>query len=295
MQAWVKAVRVKFLTASIVAVTAGLSISVKRTGLFDPITATATYLGVIALHASVDLLNDYFDYKSGIDLVTTRTPLSGGTGVLPEGLLSPKSVYKAGLFSLGLGSLIGIYLAITKGIIILVILAFAAVSVYFYSTKLVNWGLGEFFLALKGTLIVLGTYFVQTRTLAFEALYVGVILGTLSASVLFINQFPDHDADKSKGRYNLVVRLGRAQAAKLHWLFHLLAYVLIISGAALGIIPVLSLLALATIPMTIKVASRIRQNYDKPMQLVPYMAATSKAARLIGILVIIAYITPFTT
>ncbi|GBL41598.1 hypothetical protein EMGBD3_09660 [Nitrosarchaeum sp.] len=51
----------------------------------DPLAAVLTFAGVISLHASVDLLNDYWDYKRGIDTITKRTKMSGGTGVLPEG------------------------------------------------------------------------------------------------------------------------------------------------------------------------------------------------------------------
>ena len=92
LKIWLQIIRLKFLSASIIAVTAGLTISYGRFGLINPFLAALTYLGVISLHISVDLLNDYFDYLSGIDLITTRTPFSGGTGVLPAGLLAPLSV-----------------------------------------------------------------------------------------------------------------------------------------------------------------------------------------------------------
>ena len=95
-----------------------------------------TFAGVISLHASVDLLNDYWDFKRGIDTKTKRTKMSGGTGVLPEGLLKPKSVYIVGIAFLILGAIIGIYFVIIFGITIGLILGFAILSVIFILPRL---------------------------------------------------------------------------------------------------------------------------------------------------------------
>ena len=126
--------------------------------------------------------------------------MSGGTGVLPEGLLSPSSVYRAGIAFLIIGTIIGSYFVITDGITIAVILGFAIISIYFYSTKIVDSGLGEFFVALKGSMIVIGASFIQSGQITTESILGGIIIGILSSLVLFITSFPDHDADKSKGR-----------------------------------------------------------------------------------------------
>ena len=292
LKVWLRIVRLKFLSASIIAVTSGLTISYGRFGLINPFLAALTYLGVISLHISVDLLNDYFDYKSGIDLITTRTPFSGGTGVLPAGLLAPLSVYKAGIFFLVGGIIIGLYLTLTQSFLILPILAFAAISTYFYSTRLIAWGVGELLLVFKGAFIVLGAYLVQTIRLDFEPFYVGLIFGTLSTSVLFINEFPDYDADKAKGRKNIVVRLGKQRAAAFHKFFHIVSYSMIILGVALKIIPVLALLSLLILPLIVRVAKGLKENYGNSNKLIPHMAITSHIARLIGIIIMISYLFP---
>ena len=176
--------------------------------------AILTFAGVMALHASVDLLNDYWDFKRGIDTQTTRTKMSGGTGVLPEGLLKPSSVYRAGVLFLIIGSLIGSYFVITNGILIAIILGFAILSIYFYSTKIVDSGLGEFFVAVKGSMIVIGAFFIQSgRSKLLNLFLAGIVIGTLSSLVLFIVSFPDHDADKSKGRKTLVIVIGKEKAS----------------------------------------------------------------------------------
>ncbi len=76
---WLRAIRVRFLLASVIAVSLGLSIAWWQNQPIDIFHAFLTYVGVISLHASVDLLNDYWDYKRGIDTQTKRTKYSGGT------------------------------------------------------------------------------------------------------------------------------------------------------------------------------------------------------------------------
>ena len=152
---WLRAIRIRFLLASVVAVSAGLAITWWQTSSITIFDAILTMCGVLALHASVDLLNDYWDFKRGIDTTTQRTKMSGGSGVLPDGLLKPTQVYAAGIIFLVIGASIGAYFVATDGIIIGIILAFAVISIYFYSTKLVNWGLAEVFVTIKGSMICL--------------------------------------------------------------------------------------------------------------------------------------------
>ena len=206
---WLRVIRVRFLLASVVAVSAGLAITWWQTGNITLFDAVLTMAGVLCLHASVDLLNDYWDFKRGIDTTTQRTKMSGGSGVLPDGLLKPAQVYLAGIIFLIIGASIGVYFVATDGVIIGIILSFAVISIYFYSTKLVNWGLAEVFVTIKGTMIVVGTYFVQTQQITEPVVLCGIIVGVLSSLVLFITSFPDYDADKAKGRKTLVISLGK--------------------------------------------------------------------------------------
>jgi len=85
---WLRIIRIKFLLASVIGITVGILFSFYSFQEFNLLSAILTYIGVIFLHASVDILNDYWDYKRGIDTITKRTKYSGGTGVLPEKKLS---------------------------------------------------------------------------------------------------------------------------------------------------------------------------------------------------------------
>ena len=287
---WLRAIRIRFLLASVMAVSNGLAIAYWKTGTIDPISAILTYIGVIFLHASVDLLNDYWDHKRGIDDVTTRTKFSGGTGVLPENLLTPNAVYVAGVIFLILGASIGAYFVVTRGFTIAVILGFAVVSIYFYSTSIVNAGLGELFVAIKGAMIVLGTFYVQSMVIGSAALYVGAIVGILSTTVLFVNSFPDFEADRSKGRHTLVIVLGKKLAARIFPLFVITAYVMIIAGIFLGFTKVYSLVSLGSIPFAAKSILLLTKDQQSLKFLIPAMASTVAYSRITGFLLALSLI-----
>ena len=287
---WLRVIRIRFLLASVIAVSLGLAINWWHTGNIEIFDAILTMCGVLALHASVDLLNDYWDFKRGIDTTTQRTKMSGGTGVLPEGLLKPKQVYAAGIIFLIAGAAIGAYFVFTDGIIIGLILAFAVLSVYFYSTKIVDWGLAEIFIVIKGTMIVIGTYFIQTTQITESAVLGGIVVGTLSSFVLFITSFPDHDADKAKGRKTLVINLGKQKACSLFWVFPIIFYSVSIFAIIIEVFPIYCLIILSTVPLVIKFGKKLKQNYEKLDKLLPIMSSTLVFSRVTGILLVVGFL-----
>jgi len=287
---WLRVIRVRFLLASIIAVSAGLAITWWNTSSITIFDAILTICGVLALHASVDLLNDYWDFKRGIDTTTHRTKMSGGSGVLPEGLLKPAQVYAAGIAFLIIGTAIGIYFVATGGIVIGIILAFAVISIYFYSTKIVDWGLAEVFVAIKGSMIVIGTYFVQTSHITESTVLAGIVIGVLSSLVLFITSFPDHDADKAKGRKTLVISLGKQKACSILWIFPAITYGITIIAVVFEIFPVFCLIILSTVPLIIKSGQKLKQNYDKLTKLIPVMSLTLYFSRITGALLVVGFL-----
>ena len=292
ISAWLRVIRIRFLLASVIAVFLGLAITWWQIGTITVFDAVLTMFGVLALHASVDLLNDYWDFKRKIDTTTKRTRMSGGSGVLPEGLLKPTQVYVAGIIFLLIGAGIGAYFVITDGIIIGIILAFAVISIYFYSTKIVDWGLAEVFVLIKGTMIVMGTYFVQTSDFTESVILGGIIMGILSSLVLFITSFPDHDADKAKGRKTLVISLGRQKAAKMLLVFPIILYVIMIIGVLTQIFPIFCLIIIATVPLIIKSGHKLRHGYDKLNKIIPIMGSTLAFSRITGVLFVIGFLIP---
>jgi len=290
LSAWFRVIRIRFLLSSVIAVSVGLGISWWHIGQIDILYAIMTMGGIVSLHASVDLLNDYWDFKRGIDTQTQRTKMSGGTGVLPEGLLQPNQVYRAGIAFLIIGALIGSYFVIIDGIVIGMILAFAVVSIYFYSTKIVDSGLAEIFVAIKGTMIVLGTYFIQTLEINLTSIMGGIFIGALSSLVLFITSFPDFEADKAKGRKTLVISVGKQKATIVFWIFPIVVYSILISGIFYEIFPIYCIISLAMFPLIIKTGLLLKQNFDDINKLIPAMSYTITFSRITGALFVIGFL-----
>ena len=290
LSVWLRVIRLRFLLSSIIAVSLGLAISWNITNELNVIHGILTLIGVVSLHVSVDLLNDYWDFKRGIDTNTQRTKMSGGTGVLPEGLLEPSVVYRVGIGFLIFGGVIGGFFVFTFGITIAIILAFAILSIYFYSTKLVNWGLAEVFVAIKGTMIVLGTFYIQTNQIIEIPIFAGIVVGVLSAVVLFITSFPDHDADKEKGRKTLVILFGKKNSSLAYWIFPAIVYSIIFIFISTEHFPVYTLLTLFAIPFLVKSGMKLKSAYDNTKKMIEPMSATISFSRICGVLLILGFL-----
>jgi len=286
---WFRAIRIKFILASIIAVSNGIAISYWKTGAVDPGYALLTYFGIMCLHISVDLLNDYSDFKRGIDTNTKRTRYSGGTGVIPENLISPRLIYCVGVVFLILGGLTGLYFVTIKGSVILILLSFAIISIYFYSTNIVNAGLGELFVAIKGCMVVMGSYYIQSDTIDLTSIFVGIIIGLLSAVVLLVTSFPDYEADKKSGRRTLVILSGKQNSVKIVVGLIVVTCGMIIGGAFFNIIPVFSTIGLLSIPFAVKSIYKLRR-FNEPSQLVSSMANSIIYSRICGLLLAISFI-----
>ena len=256
---------------------------------FNVIDALLTYIGVIFLHASVDIFNDYWDYKRGIDTTTKRTRFSGGTGVLPEKKLDPILVYKAGILCMVIGLFIGGYFVLKSGFIIAIILAVATFSIYFYSTTIVNIGLGEILVGVKGALIVIGAFYVQIGLLDLPIVFLGIITGTLSSIVLYIASFPDFDADKEKGRKTLVILLGKDKGSKAFPFLIVFLYSLITIGIIFEYVPIYTFITFISVPFAIR-SSKLLKNYEKLEDLVKAISNTIIYSRIVGICLILSYL-----
>ncbi|HEX5186390.1 MAG TPA: prenyltransferase [Nitrososphaeraceae archaeon] len=286
---WLKIIRIKFLLASVIGITNGILYSYLTYNSFNVFDALLTYIGVIFLHASVDILNDYWDYKRGIDTITKRTPFSGGTGVLPDKKLNPSSVYKAGIFCLLIGMIIGIYFVLQSGILVAIILSIAVISIYFYSTTVVNIGLGETLVAVKGTMIVVGSAYVQSGIIDNSVTFLGIIIGLLSSIILFIASLPDYVADKSKGRRTLIIIVGKDRVTKIYTLLIGSIYCLLAIGILIGYLPFYSIITFTSIPFAIKSIKMLFKDYENIEYVIEAVSNTIKFSRVIGFGIIISY------
>ncbi|MFQ5836463.1 MAG: 1,4-dihydroxy-2-naphthoate octaprenyltransferase [Candidatus Bathyarchaeia archaeon] len=290
---WMKELRAPFFTATIVPVFLGAIIAWSSSGAFNTAYFILSLIAALCLHAGTNMVNDYFDFKSGCDIVNKDfvSPFTGGSRLLPQSLLKPRNVHTAALLSFSLASLIGVFLAFQTGWIILFLGVIGILSGYFYTTQLATRVVGEFFVGLNfGPLMVLGSYYVQTQKFALEPLAASIPIGLLIANVLWINEIPDYTADKYVGKNTCVVRLGRKRAADVYTAIMIATYVSIALGVGLKLMPVVSLISLATIPMALKAIKIAREHYGEPSKLVPANASTITIHLLTGILLALGYV-----
>lgn len=277
---WFKETRPQFLPLSLVLVPLGTSVAIYDSGIFNVLNFIVALFGLVLLHVSVNVLNDYFDYKSGLDLMTIATPFSGGSKILPAGMLNPQAVYRFGLACFSIGALIGIYFMVTVGLLLLPVIVLGAIAVCFYTTKLAKLMLGEIFAGLGlGALPILGAYFVQAGSYSIHSLAVSAVPGILTFNLLFLNEFPDVEVDRKVGRRNFVIVLGKAKAAKLYSALTIAAFAWIALCTLLRVMPLTSVVALIALPLAVKAVKVVLHNYDKKVPaLIPALGANVMVA-----------------
>jgi len=271
LKIWLVETRPQFLLLTPVCVFTGVAASLYQGYPFHVLYFVLAFVGALFAHISVNVLNDYFDYKSGIDLKAKRTPFSGGSGILPSALLTPRKVYLFGIGSLCLVVAIGVYFLWVYGLSMLPIGLLGVLLIYLYTPYVTKVpGVSE---AAAGgfSLIVLGTYFTQSGAYSAMAAVVTAVAGLLIANLLLLNEFPDVEADRSAGRRQIPVALGREKAAKVYCLLLASTYALILAGAVANILPWLALLGLGTLPLGIKAMKGALRYHSDISAIVPYL------------------------
>lgn len=245
MKAYLGIARANFLLLPVTLVAVGAAASAYD-GDFDPGRSLIALVGLVALHAAVNSLNEYSDFRRGIDLETRRTPFSGGSGTLPAGLLPAAAALRLGLGGAAVGLGAAVYFLAVVGWKLLPILLLGALAVLGYSEVLARAYLGELFAGLGlGMLPVLGTAMVQEGALGRAAMAASIPACLMTFNLLLLNEFPDEEADRKGGRRNLVGLLGRRGAAGVYVVAGWLVPVSLAQSVALGALPPLSLVAAA--------------------------------------------------
>ncbi|MFH1169751.1 MAG: prenyltransferase, partial [Chloroflexota bacterium] len=280
LKIWFLETRPQFLTLSVALAFLGTSIAWYY-GHFNLGHALLAFIGLMLAHISVNTLNDYFDYRSGVDLATRRTPFSGGSGMLPAAMMKPQQVLWLGLGSLMLALLIGIYFVIVSGWLLLPLLVVAALFILLYTPAILKRRWPEWAAGVGlGTLPILGAFFVQTGAYTWPAVVAAIPSGMLVHNLLLLNEFPDIEADKKASRKTLPITMGGGKASLVYSAFTLGVYLWIIAWVIAGVMPAFSLLALLTLPFAIKAIRGSRQHQDMN-RLVPAMASNVMIVLLI--------------
>ena len=240
---WLGVARAPFLLLPVTLVASGAAAAAYADAV-DWRRTVLSLVGLVALHSSVNALNEASDFRTGIDFKTRRTPFSGGSGTLPAGALPPRAAFLFGLAAAGIGLAIGIVLLLEVGPILLPILVVGAVCVLAYADVLARRGAGELAAGLGlGALPVLGTALVQNGRLPVEAFAASIPAFLMTFNLLLLNEFPDEEADREGGRKHLVILLGRRAAALVYATAALLTPASIVVAVAAQALPKVCLFA----------------------------------------------------
>ncbi len=292
---WIKETRPQFLTLSVVLAFLGTAIAWYH-GPVNIGYALLAGFGLMLTHGSVNALNDYFDYKSGIDFHTRRTPFSGGSGLLTEGKLPLKQALGIGIITSIASLSIGVFFVMVKGwqlipLLIIALLCMVLYTPFILRTPWPEWspGLG------LGILPILGFYFVQAGRYDWVVLIASVPSGILVHNLLLLNEFPDVEADRKGGRKTTPVVFGFKTAGRLFRIATILVYVWIVGCVITTLItestimPLYCLIALLTLPFAVK-AMKGSSEYDDMNKLVPALGSNVQFILITQILLGVGFI-----
>ena len=255
----VRASRPNFLLLAPLCAGLGLAVAWQQGQAPELLHTFLVFLGAVLAHAAVNLLNEYDDFRSGLDMITERTPFSGGSGALPEVPSAARRVLWAGLGTLALVVTIGLYFLWLRGLPLLVLGAAGVVLVLTYT----RWITRSPLLCLLapgmgfGPIMVLGTVIALGGGIDTTALLASLVALLMVSELLLINQIPDAEADRAIGRRHLVITLGPEKAAHLVAGLLLASYGVIVAGVVSGYLAMTSLIALAPLPAAIWISLRL--------------------------------------
>jgi 1,4-dihydroxy-2-naphthoate octaprenyltransferase len=276
--------RVPFLILTPACVVLGLGTALWIKGSVDWFYFALAMIGAVASHISVNAYNEYLDFKSGLDFKTERTPFSGGSGTLPQHPEMVRTAFWTATISMLIAGAVGLFFVYVWGWTLLPLGIIGLILLFAYTKWLVYnpWlcliapGLGF------GTLMVTGTHFVLTGEYSWTAFLASFIQFFLVSNLLFLNQFPDVEADRSIGKKHFPLLIGGKKSSFIYGFFLLMTYVVIVSGVALHLFPVTALLGLITLALAVPAFIGAYKYYDNIPKLIPFM----------GFNVIINIITP---
>ncbi len=283
------ATRPAFLSVTLVACLLGLASAYAGLGHIDVSRAVVTVVFALIAHAAANVLNDYHDSKNGADAANVRRifPFTGGSRFIQNNVLTPRQTALFGYTLMASVIVAGLWLTWQAGSGLLIIGMLGLLLGWAYSAPplhLVSRGIGEAVIAGSWLLIVIGSDYVQRGQFALTPLLAGLPYALLVASVLYINQFPDHDGDAAVGKRTLVVRLGPQSAKWGYFAIVIFAYAWLILQIGRYNLPYGCAAAALVLPLSLNAARQLNEYASQPEHLRPAIRLTIVSALLYGLI-----------
>ena len=265
---WLLALRPFSFTASIVPAVYGGLIALALRGRhgipdfrFDGFSFFVTIVGCVAVHSASNLVNDFFDYRSGVD----QPDNFGAVNVLVRKLMTPVHVSIEAAAAFALAAICGLYLALQAGSArwpLVALIVFGALSAYFYTAPpfaFKNRGFGDIQVMLSFALaMVFGAFYVQTKTLSWLPVIDALPIGLLVVDILHINNLRDLATDRAAGVTTIAIALGDAGAKRLHHLYVATAYATTLALVAFSLLSPWTLIVFASLPAALSLSRAVQ-------------------------------------
>jgi len=289
-----RAVRLPFLTGSLmpVALVAALACWRGAWGGFWYFLLTA--LGVAGLHTGGNLINDYYDSFGSDPINRFVTPFSGGSRVIQNQELEAETVRNMAYACLGLGVACGLALMYYGRPWVALFGLFGLAAAYLYSAsplQLMSKGLGELTIFLAfGPVLTLGAYYALTGRVAPEGFYIGLPLAFLITAILWINEFPDLEADAAAAKEHLVVRLGLKKSRLVYAGLMLAPFLSLPFLMEIFHLPGHLFAGLVALPLAVQAVRLAWVTPPTDEEFIPIQALTIKTHFLLGVSLTLAFL-----
>jgi 1,4-dihydroxy-2-naphthoate octaprenyltransferase len=263
LRLWILASRPRTLPAAVAPVLVGTALAANEDE-FAALPFLAALVGSVFIQVGTNLSNDYSDARRGADTEDRLGPVRVTAG----GLMPPKRVLVGTYVAFGIAVAAGLYLAAVAGWELLVVGAASILAGVLYTGGPRPYGyegLGELFVfVFFGLVAVVGSFYVQTEELRWEAFALAVPVGLLAAAILVVNNVRDVDTDRRAGKRTLAVKLGRDRARVVFGSIVVLAFAAPAATWALGGLTAWLLLTLAALPLAPPLIEIVWSRTDGP-------------------------------
>ncbi|MGQ9920480.1 MAG: prenyltransferase [Desulfobacca sp.] len=289
---FIRAARLPFLTGSLMPVALAGALAVYQGTWSGFWYFLITAVGVAGLHTGGNLINDYYDSFGSDPLNRYATPYSGGSRVIQQGELSAAAVRQLAYLCLGVGILAGLILVSAGRPWVALLGLFGLAAAYLYSAapvQLMSKGLGEMTIFLAfGPLLTLGAYYACTGQIATVAFYLGLPLAFLITAILWINEFPDQEADAAAAKEHLVVRLGLERSRQVYAGLMLAPFVSLALLVPIFHLPGHLFAGLVALPPAVSAVRQVWQTDPREEEFVSLQALTIKVHFLLSLALTLA-------
>ena len=261
-------------------------------GTISYLNSFLVVVGAVLAQMSVNLVNDYHDYSSGIDKESTKTRFSGGSRLVSSGAVKHRHVLYMGLTSAAISGIIGIYLALAVSLWIFALIIVGILAIFAYTKYIIKFPLlPEPFVMFAFALVGVGSYIVAHGSFSGmgAALLTIVPAGMLGGIAALANEVPDAEIDKKFGRRHAGIILNSNRKLSAYYMALMsITYALVIFGVARSLLNPFFLLALLTLPAASYVAVGML-HYRNPQSYERFMATNIANIFVYLLILVVAY------